>query len=225
MRLGRVPHPVSCSTRLKRAVDIVVATVALAVFAVPMAVIAAAIRVTLGAPVLFRHTRPGRHGEPFTLYKFRTMRDDRDADGNLLPDEQRVTRLGGWLRSTSLDELPELINVVRGEMSLVGPRPLHIEYLERYTPEQARRHEVRPGLTGLAQVQGRNALSWEAKFALDVAYVDHWSLWLDLALLARTVAAVVGRRGINPPDGGVGAEPFRGTTSGDDQADHRSGPG
>lgn len=209
------------SARLKRAFDVVVAGAALVATAVPMAVIAAAVRVTLGAPVLFRHPRPGRHGEPFTLYKFRTMRDDRDADGNLLPDEQRVTRLGGWLRATSLDELPELINVVRGDMSLVGPRPLHIEYLERYTPEQARRHEVRPGLTGLAQVHGRNTLSWEAKFALDVAYVDHWSLWLDLALLARTVAAVAGRRGIDRA-GRVGAEPFRGTTS-DDQADHRSG--
>lgn len=198
------------SARLKRAVDVVGAALALAAGAVPMAIIAAAIRVTMGRPVLFRHTRPGLHGQPFTLLKFRTMRDDRDAHGNLLPNEQRITRLGAWLRAGSLDELPELINVLRGDMSLVGPRPLLTEYLERYTPEQARRHDVRPGLTGLAQVEGRNALSWETKFVLDVAYVDQWSLWLDLQVLAQTVVAVASRRGISQ-DGRVGAQPFPGT--------------
>ena len=138
------------------------------------------IRITMGSPVLFRQMRPGLQGKPFVMYKFRTMHDLRDEDGNVLPDEQRLTRVGRFLRSTSIDELPELINVLKGEMSLVGPRPLLMEYLDRYTPEQARRHNVKPGITGWAQVNGRNAISWEDKFKLDVWYVDNWSLWLDL---------------------------------------------
>lgn len=198
------------SQRLKRAIDLLGATAALLVFAAPMALLAAAIRLTIGRPVLFSQKRPGRHGKLFRLYKFRTMRDCRDSRGNPLQDEDRVTRLGHMLRATSLDELPELINVIRGDMSLVGPRPLLIEYLDLYTPEQARRHEVRPGLTGLAQVEGRNSLTWERKLALDIAYVDRCSLWLDLTLLARTVAAVLLRRGVDQK-GRVGSDKFYGT--------------
>jgi len=150
-----------------------------------------------GSPILFRQNRPGLRGKPFAILKFRTMTNARDAQGNLLPDAQRLTLLGRDLRSTSLDELPELLNVLRGDMSLVGPRPLLMEYLPRYTPEQARRHEVKPGITGWAQVNGRNAISWEEKFKLDVWYVDHCSLWLDLKILALTVIQVFQRNGIN----------------------------
>jgi lipopolysaccharide/colanic/teichoic acid biosynthesis glycosyltransferase len=141
--------------------------------------------------------RPGLHGKPFVMLKFRTMTDQRDANGELLPDDLRLTRFGKWLRSTSLDELPELFNVLKGEMSLVGPRPLLMEYLPRYTPEQARRHEVKPGITGWAQVNGRNALSWEEKFQLDVWYVDHWNLWLDMKILLLTIWKVLKREGIS----------------------------
>jgi sugar transferase EpsL len=154
------------------------------------------VRFRLGAPVLFRQTRPGLHGRPFTLSKFRSMTDRRNAAGQLLADEQRLTRFGKWLRSTSLDELPELFHVLNGEMSLVGPRPLLTQYLDRYSPRQARRHEVKPGLTGWSQVNGRNALSWEDKLELDVWYVEHQSLWLDLKILALTFAAVLRRKGI-----------------------------
>jgi sugar transferase EpsL len=150
-----------------------------------------------GRPVLFAQRRPGWRGRPFLIYKFRTMTQARDAQGNLLPDAQRLTRFGRFLRSTSLDELPELLNVLRGDMSLVGPRPLLMEYLPRYTPEQARRHEVRPGITGWAQVNGRNAISWEEKFRLDVWYVDHHTLWLDLKILALTVLQVFQRKDIS----------------------------
>ena len=175
----------------KRAMDVVLSAAALAVLAVPMAVVAVAIRLTMGSPVLFRQQRPGRHGEVFTIRKFRTMRDGAE------PDAERLTRLGRFLRSTSLDELPELFNVLAGDMSLVGPRPLLVQYLDRYTPEQARRHEVRPGLTGLAQVSGRNASTWEERLALDVRYVDERSLLLDLRILARTLRAVLRREGIS----------------------------
>jgi lipopolysaccharide/colanic/teichoic acid biosynthesis glycosyltransferase len=150
-----------------------------------------------GWPPLFVQTRPGRHGELFDMYKFRSMTNKTDADGNLLPDEQRLTKFGQFLRSTSLDELPELINVLKGDMSLVGPRPLLTQYLERYSDEQARRHEVKPGITGWAQVNGRNALSWAEKFRLDVWYVDNQSLALDLKILARTVLSVLQREGIS----------------------------
>jgi lipopolysaccharide/colanic/teichoic acid biosynthesis glycosyltransferase len=182
---------------LKRVFDIVVSAVALTVLAPVMGLIALAVWRTMGRPVLFRQARPGLHGKPFVMYKFRTMRDLRDAEGKLLPDEARLTPFGRWLRTTSLDELPELVNVLRGEMSLVGPRPLLMEYLERYTPEQARRHEVKPGITGWAQIHGRNNLSWDERFKLDVWYVDNWSLWLDVKILWRTLWMVLRREGIS----------------------------
>jgi lipopolysaccharide/colanic/teichoic acid biosynthesis glycosyltransferase len=179
--------------------DVVVAASALALGWPLLAGLAAAVRWKLGAPVLFVQRRPGRGGEVFPIYKFRTMTDARDAQGNLLPDGQRLTAFGRWLRRTSLDELPELYNVLRGEMSLVGPRPLLVEYLDRYSPRQARRHEVRPGITGLAQVSGRNAIAWEEKFELDVEYVETMSLAVDLGILARTVWGVVTARGVSAP--------------------------
>jgi len=157
------------------------------------------VRRELGRPVLFRQVRPGLHGKPFMMYKFRTMTEERDAEGRLLPDEKRLTSFGAWLRSWSLDELPELFNVLKGDMSLVGPRPLLMEYLDRYTPEQFRRHEVKPGITGWAQINGRNAISWEEKFKLDVWYVDNWSLWLDMKIIALTFWKVIKREGINQP--------------------------
>ena len=183
---------------MKRAFDVVAAAAGLAILAVPMLAIAVAVRMCLGKPVLFTQLRPGRHGIPFRLIKFRTMRPAVDAEGRPLPDEQRLTRLGQFLRAASLDELPELWNVLRGDMSLVGPRPLLMEYLPLYTPEQARRHEVRPGITGWAQINGRNSLSWEEKFELDVWYVDHASFWLDLKIIALTVWKTLRRDGINP---------------------------
>jgi lipopolysaccharide/colanic/teichoic acid biosynthesis glycosyltransferase len=155
------------------------------------------VRRRIGVPVLFRQIRPGLAGRPFELLKFRTMTDERGPDGQLLPDKDRLTPFGRWLRASSLDELPELWNVLKGEMSLVGPRPLLVEYLPRYTPEQARRHEVRPGITGWAQVNGRNAISWEEKFKLDVWYVDNQSLWLDLKILWLTIKKVLVRDGIS----------------------------
>jgi lipopolysaccharide/colanic/teichoic acid biosynthesis glycosyltransferase len=176
---------------VKRAMDVVLSAAALVVLAPVMAVIAIVVRIALGKPVLFRQLRPGLDGELFTLRKCRTMRD---GSG---PDEERLTRLGRMLRSTSLDELPELVNILRGEMSLVGPRPLLVRYLDRYTPEQARRHEVRPGLTGWAQVKGRNATTWEERLALDVWYVDHWSIRLDLRIIATTARNVLRREGIS----------------------------
>jgi len=159
--------------------------------------LAVLVRLKLGAPVFFRQRRPGRNGQLFELIKFRTMTSARDSSGRLLPDAQRLTGFGRWMRASSLDELPELWNVLRGEMSLVGPRPLLVEYLPRYNARQARRHEVRPGLTGLAQVMGRNALSWEEKFEWDVRYVETGSFWLDLRILGLTLGAVVLRKGIS----------------------------
>lgn len=183
----------------KRLFDLLL-TVLSAPFWMPfLVVIAAAVRCSLGSPVLFRQTRPGLLGRPFTLLKFRTMTNARGHDGRPLPDEQRLTAFGRFLRRTSLDELPELINVLRGEMSLVGPRPLLMEYMGRYTPEQARRHEVKPGITGWAQVNGRNALTWEEKFALDVWYVEHVSFRLDVKILALTAWKVVKGEGISQP--------------------------
>ena len=171
----------------KRILDLIAVTTALIILSPVLAFLALLVRARLGPPILFRQQRPGLYGRPFTLYKFRSMTDARDEQGNLLPDGERLTRFGKWLRSTSLDELPELFNVLKGHMSLVGPRPLLMEYLPLYTPEQARRHEVKPGITGWAQVNGRNAISWEEKFKLDVWYVDHVSFWLDLKILALTV--------------------------------------
>jgi len=182
---------------IKRAFDILFSLAALILLSPLMGAIALAVRVTLGQPVLFRQERPGLHERPFTLLKFRTMTDARDERGVLLSDAERVTGLGRFLRSTSLDELPELINVLRGEMSLVGPRPLLMSYLPHYTPTQRRRHEVRPGITGLAQINGRNALAWEQRFALDVWYVDHRSIGLDLKIIALTFWKVIKREGIN----------------------------
>jgi lipopolysaccharide/colanic/teichoic acid biosynthesis glycosyltransferase len=182
---------------MKRLFDILLSACGLLVLAVPLLALAWQVRRKLGSPVLFTQVRPGLHGKPFRMVKFRTMTDARDASGALLPDAQRLTPFGRFLRSSSLDELPELWNVLRGEMSLVGPRPLLMEYLPLYSPEQARRHEVRPGITGWAQVNGRNAISWADKFALDVWYVDHRSLWLDVRILWITVRKVLIRDGIS----------------------------
>jgi lipopolysaccharide/colanic/teichoic acid biosynthesis glycosyltransferase len=183
----------------KRLIDILASAAGLLVLSPLLTLIAVIIYIRMGSPILFRQQRPGLHGKPFTLLKFRTMTDDRDQDGHLLPDAERLTALGRFLRATSLDELPELFNVLRGDMSLVGPRPLLTQYLDRYTPEQARRHEVRPGITGWAQVNGRNALTWKEKFELDVWYVDHMTLWLDFRILWLTVWGVLRRKGISQP--------------------------
>jgi sugar transferase EpsL len=181
----------------QRLLDITLTALALVVFAPVLLVVALLVRRKLGAPVFFCQQRLGKDGVPFAVVKFRTMTDARDADGALLADAQRMTRCGDFLRRSSLDELPELLNVLRGEMSLVGPRPLFVRYAARYTPEQMRRHTVRPGLTGWAQVNGRNAITWEEKFARDLWYVDHQSLSLDLKILCRTVRQVLRRSGIS----------------------------
>jgi sugar transferase EpsL len=200
---------------IRRTVDVLVAGAALVVLSPVLAVLAILVRVRLGRPVLFRHERPGLHARPFTMLKFRTMLDAVDAAGNPLPDEDRMTAFGSKLRSTSLDELPELWNVLRGDMSLIGPRPLIFEYLDLYSPEQARRHEVRPGVTGLAQVSGRNGLDWDERFRLDVEYVDHRSLRLDARILWRTLVGVARREGI-ATEGYVTAPPFTGSGTHDD---------
>ncbi len=197
---------------LKRSLDLVLALVAAILLAPVLAVVALLVRTRLGSPVLFRQIRPGLDGKPFEMVKFRTMTDARGADGALLPDAVRLTPFGQFLRRASLDELPGLWNVLRGEMSLVGPRPLLLQYLPLYSPTQARRHEVRPGVTGWAQVNGRNALSWDEKFAADVWYVDNRSLWLDLKILALTVLAVLGRKGISAA-GEATMPPFTGSQS------------
>ena len=181
----------------KRLFDLTASLVLLLLLAPVIVLLALQVASKLGRPVMFRQTRPGRHGKPFRMVKFRTMTDERGPDGKLLPDAERLTPFGRWLRSSSLDELPELWNVLKGEMSLVGPRPLLMEYLPLYNADQARRHEVRPGITGWAQVNGRNALSWEEKFNLDVWYVDNRSLWLDIKILWLTVRKVLLREGIS----------------------------
>lgn len=185
------------SRALKRAGDALASAMALLLFSPLLVVVALAIRLRLGAPVLYRQQRPGKDGRPFELVKFRTMNEARDPAGNLLPDAQRLTPLGRSLRRFSLDELPQLWNVLKGNMSLVGPRPLLMEYLGRYSPEQARRHLVKPGITGWAQINGRNAVSWDERFRLDVWYVDHWSLGLDLRILASTFWHVLKGEGIS----------------------------
>jgi lipopolysaccharide/colanic/teichoic acid biosynthesis glycosyltransferase len=197
---------------VKRMIDVAVASAALVLLSPLLAVVAALVRVRMGTPVLFRQPRPGRGGRPFVMTKFRTMTERRGPDGELLPDAARLTALGRWLRRTSIDELPELLNVVHGDMSLVGPRPLLTEYLPLYTREQARRHEVRPGITGWAQVNGRNAVTWEEKFALDVWYVDHRSTRLDVEILAKTLGQVFHGHGVSAP-GHATMEPFRGSAS------------
>ena len=181
----------------KRIFDLTLTGLLLPVLLPLMSIVVLLVRLKLGGPVLFAQARPGLHGKPFIMRKFRTMTDERDAAGNLLPDSERLTAFGAFLRSTSLDELPELFNVFKGEMSLVGPRPLLMEYLDRYTSAQARRHEVKPGITGWAQVNGRNAIDWEQKFVLDVWYVEHQSLWIDLKILFLTLQKVLQRQDIS----------------------------
>ena len=194
----------------KRLFDLVLTALGLILISPLLAATAILVFLVLGSPVLFSQIRPGYKGEPFTVYKFRTMTNMHGLDGILLPDSERLTRLGRFLRSFSIDELPELLNVLRGDMSLVGPRPLLMQYLDRYTPEQARRNDVLPGITGWAQVNGRNILTWEDKFRFDVWYVDHWSLWLDVKILALTVWRVLRREGISQP-GHATAEEFFGS--------------
>jgi lipopolysaccharide/colanic/teichoic acid biosynthesis glycosyltransferase len=182
---------------VKRLFDLLLTVPGVILISPLLLVLAVLVRIYLGAPVIFRQRRPGYRGEIFTLYKFRSMRDATDSNGKPLPDSERLTRLGRFLRALSLDELPELWNVLKGELSLVGPRPLLTEYLPLYSAEQARRHDVLPGITGWAQVNGRNTLSWQDKFRLDVWYVDHWSLWLDIRILALTFLKVICREGIS----------------------------
>lgn len=182
---------------LKRSMDIFGAIFGLVFLSPLFLVVAMLVRHKLGSPVIFRQERAGKDGKPFTIYKFRTMTDERDKEGNLLPDEKRLTKFGAFLRSTSIDELPELWNVLKGEMSLVGPRPLHMRYIERYSTEQARRLKIRPGMTGWAQVNGRNALTWEDRFKMDVWYVDNRNLWLDIRILLLTMLKVFKREGIS----------------------------
>jgi len=194
----------------KRMLDLVLTVLGLILLSPAILIVAVLVRLQHGSPILFAQVRPGYHGKLFTLRKFRTMTNARDAEGNLLPDDVRLTKLGRFLRASSLDELPEMLNVLKGEMSLVGPRPLLVQYLERYSPEQARRHDVLPGITGWAQINGRNAITWEDKFRLDVWYVDHWSLRLDLKILGQTFAKVIKREGISQP-GHATAEEFMGS--------------
>jgi lipopolysaccharide/colanic/teichoic acid biosynthesis glycosyltransferase len=199
---------------MKRLLDIVLAVLGLLCLLPVIIIIAIMVRLKLGSPVLFKQVRPGLHGEPFKMQKFRTMTDAKDATGVLLPDSERLPSFGQFLRATSLDELPGLYNVLKGEMSLVGPRPLLMEYLPLYTSEQARRHDVRPGLTGWAQINGRNAISWENKFELDVWYVDNRSLWLDIKILFLTVKKVFVREGISS-EGEATMSKFRGSQDND----------
>ena len=194
----------------KRVFDVTVAMFILLIAAPFVPFLMLLVRINLGSPLLFRQQRPGLHGKPFTILKFRTMTDARDAQGNLLPDDKRLTAFGKFLRSSSLDELPELLNVLKGEMSLVGPRPLLMQYLERYTPEQMHRHDVPPGITGWAQVNGRNAIAWEEKFALDVWYVKQLSFGLDRKILCLTVVKIFRREGITQP-GHVTVQEFSGS--------------
>lgn len=197
---------------MKRLFDLIVSIITLMVLVVLIFLLSVVIRIKLGSPILFQQIRPGLHGQPFRMVKFRTMTNTRGADGNLLTDAERLTTFGRFLRASSLDELPELWNVLKGDMSLVGPRPLLLEYLPLYSAEQARRHNVRPGITGWAQVNGRNALSWEEKFRLDVWYVDNRTLWLDIKILWLTVRKVLVREGISA-DGEATMSKFTGTNN------------
>jgi lipopolysaccharide/colanic/teichoic acid biosynthesis glycosyltransferase len=194
---------------IKRLFDVVFSVILLIALSPVFAALALLTAVKSGRPVIFRQRRPGRAGKVFEIYKFRTMTDERDADGRPLPDANRLTKFGASLRRTSLDELPELVNILKGDMSFIGPRPLLVKYLPLYSPEQARRHEARPGLTGWAQVNGRNAIEWEQKFRYDVWYVDHVSFGLDCKIIGMTIKAVIKREGI-VPEGKAGAEEFRG---------------
>jgi sugar transferase EpsL len=200
----------SASMKWKRAFDLLVSSIGLVVFSPLLVAVAICILASMGRPIVFRQVRPGLRGEPFTLYKFRTMSEARDESGNLLANDSRLTALGMFLRSSSLDELPELWNVLTGDMSMVGPRPLLMEYLELYTPEQMRRHDLRPGITGWAQVNGRNTASWEDRFLMDVWYVDNCTLWLDMKILVMTIWKVLMRKGISQP-GKSTIDRFKGT--------------
>lgn len=206
---------------VKRCIDLVGSAAALLILSPLLVVLALLVGARLGRPVLFTQTRQGYKGRPFTILKFRTMTDARGPDGRLLPDAQRLTPFGRFLRASSLDELPELVNVLKGEMSLVGPRPLIMAYVERYTAEQARRMDVPPGLTGLAQISGRNALTWDDRFRIDVDYVDRWSLGLDVAIVARTVVAVLRRRGISA-EGHATMPEFKGSSTPRQEGQHGS---
>lgn len=201
----------------KRLLDLLITIPGLVLLSPVLLILSILVYVYHGRPILFRHLRPGYKSHPFTLYKFRTMTGQRDKEGNLLPDAERLTRFGSFLRTTSLDELPELFNVLKGEMSWVGPRPLLIQYLDRYTSEQARRHDVYPGITGWAQVNGRNALNWDDKFRLDVWYVDHWSLLLDIKILFLTAWKVIKREGISQ-EGYTTAPEFMGSSNPTDES-------
>ena len=200
------------SRTIKSLVDRVLAGLMLILLSPFIAILAIAIYLKMGSPVVFSQPRGGKDNSIFTFYKFRTMTDEKDSDGNLLPDMERLTPLGEFLRQTSLDELPQLWNVLRGDMSFIGPRPFVAAYLERYTTEQARRHDVKPGITGWAQINGRNSISWEEKFALDLWYIDHWSLWLDLKILFLTVFKIVSKEGIDEDQNTTSTE-FMGTVS------------
>ena len=199
---------------LKRLFDIISSAAGLIVISTLLAVLAVLVRLKLGSPILFRQQRPGLGGKAFVIYKFRTMTDQSDALGKLLPDEQRLPAFGRFLRGTSFDELPELLNVLKGDMSIVGPRPLMMKYLGRYSPQQARRHEVKPGITGWAQINGRNTISWEDKFKLDVWYVDNWTLWLDMKIILKSVWMVIVREGITQ-QGRATMDEFMGTRPND----------
>ena len=193
---------------MKRLLDIIIASIALIVFSLIFLLLCYKVRKNLGAPIFFYQERPGKDGIIFKMIKFRSMKDAFDEKGSPLPDDKRITPFGQKLRSTSLDEMPQLINVLKGDMSIVGPRPQMKDFLEHYTPEQMRRHEVRPGMTGLAQVSGRNHLSWEEKFELDVEYIDKQSIWLDFKIMLKTVKVMIKKEGINAPDQTVGASRF-----------------
>ena len=196
---------------MKRLIDILGSALLITLLSPVFLLVAMVVRCKLGSPVIFRQQRPGLGAAPFVVLKFRTMTDARDGQGNLLPDAERLTPVGMWIRSHTLDELPQLWNVLRGDMSLVGPRPLLTQYVERYTPEQGRRHMVKPGITGLAQISGRNALSWEEKFALDTWYVDHFSLWLDMTIMLKTVLRLIKHDGISQ-EGHATMPEFMGTS-------------
>lgn len=196
--------------KIKRLIDIIGSLIGLAITSPIIVAVSIIIYFTMGKPIFFKQLRPGLNGKPFCIYKFRTMLDLRDEDGKLLPDEKRLTTIGKFLRSTTLDELPEFWNVLKGDMSLVGPRPLLMEYLDRYTPEQSRRHNVKPGMTGWAQVNGRNAISWEEKFKLDIWYVDNWNILLDLKIIFLTILKVLKREGISA-EGHITMPEFKGS--------------
>jgi lipopolysaccharide/colanic/teichoic acid biosynthesis glycosyltransferase len=200
------------SRLIKSLGDRLLAAIALTLLSPFVAILAIAIYFRMGSPVIFSQARVGKNNSIFTFYKFRTMNDQEDSDGKLLPDMERLTPLGEFLRQTSLDELPQLWNVLRGDMSFIGPRPLVTAYLDRYTPEQARRHEVTPGITGWAQINGRNSISWEKKFQLDLWYIDHWSLWLDIKILLQTVIKIVSREGVDEDQNTTSSE-FMGTST------------